>query len=163
MSVKMNGFSSHIIDLIDEILKNQELCNLIGQNGNLPVKVPVDPKSISPMGEKERIYAYPFDIDFTDDVRSQLHIYYPSFSFENNANVADISVVFDIVVHKKIWLMMDNKRKVIRAYEIARNIVGSMANKRIGSIGKIHFSEGMHTIINSEFEGVRLVARITDF
>lgn len=163
MTVKLDKFSSNIIDLIDEILKNQEICNLIGQEGNIPVSKPVLAKDIAPYGVKERVYAYPFDIDFTDDVRSQLHVYYPSFSFENNGHVAEIIVIFDIVVHKKIWLMMDNKKKVIRAYEVAKNIVSSMGDKRIGNIGKIHFIEGSHTIINSEFEGVRLVAKITEF
>ena len=163
MTVRLEKFSSNIINIIEKLLDNQEICNLVGQNGNIPVKNPVLSKDIAPSGIKERIYPYPFDIDFTDDVRSQIHVYYPSFSFENNGHATEIIVIFDIVVHKKIWLMTDNKKKVIRAYEIVRNIVSSMNGKNIDGIGKIHFIEGSHTIINSEFEGVRLVAKLVEF
>lgn len=163
MTVKLERFSSNIINIIDSLLKNQEICNLVGQNGNIPVEKPVLPQDIAPYGKNERIYPYPFDIDYTDDVRSQIHVYYPSFSFENNGHATEIIVIFDVVVHKKIWLMTDNKKKVIRAYEIIKNIVSSMNDKKIDGIGKIHFVEGSHTIINSEFEGVRLVAKLVEF
>lgn len=163
MTVRLEKFSSNIINIIDEILKNQEICNLVGQDGNIPVATPVLAKDIAPKGVKERIFAYPFDTNFTEDTRSQLHIYYPSFSFENNGHATEIVIIFDVVVHKNIWLMTDNKKKVIRAYEIVRNIVSSMNGKNIDGVGKIHFVEGAHTIVNSEFEGVRLVAKLTEF
>jgi hypothetical protein len=59
--------------------------------------------------------------------------------------------------------MMDNSKKVIRPYQIANQIVTSMKDKRIGHLGKIHFIDGSHTLINKEFEGVRLVAKFTEF
>jgi hypothetical protein len=163
MVMDLTRMSSNLIDIIDEVLKNQELVNLIGSNGNLPVSTPVDPKSIAPKGVNERILPYPFDIEYEDDVRTQLHIYYPSFKFTSNGHANEIILIFDIVVHKDIWLMMDNSKKVIRPYQIANQIVTSMKDKRIGHLGKIHFIDGSHTLINKEFEGVRLVAKFTEF
>lgn len=163
MTVRLEKMSSNIIDIIDKVLKNQELCNLLGYDGNLPLKEPILAKDIAPMSKNQRVFAYPFDINYTDDVRSQLHIYYPNFEFTSNGHAVQMIVIFDVVVHKKIWLMLDNQKKVIRAYEIIKQIVSSMNGVNIGDLGKIHFMEGNHTIINSEFEGVRLVAQFTEF
>lgn len=158
--------SSNLIDIIDEILKNQELVNLIGYNKNFPIlepDTPINPKDIAPYGSKQRIFPYPFDVEYDEDIRSQLHIYYPNFTFVNNSKASEVIVIFDIVVHKKIWLMLDNGNKVVRPYQIVKKILEIFKDKRIGNLGKIHFIEGSHTVINREFEGIRLVAKFTEF
>lgn len=162
----LTRMSSNLIDIIEEVLKNQELVNLIGYNGNFPIlppNVPVVPKDIAPKGSKERIFPYPFNVDYKADVRTQLHIYYPSFRFKNNGHANEIILIFDVVVHKSIWLMQDNNKKVIRPYQICKQIVDTFKDKKVGQLGEIHFVDGSHTLINSDFEGVRLVAKFTEF
>jgi hypothetical protein len=158
--------SSNLIAIIDEVLKNQELVNLIGHNGNFPILPPTVPpvaKDIAPKGVNQRIYPYPFNVEYNQDVRTQLHIYYPSFQFKNNGYANEIILIFDIVVHKDIWLMIDNSKKVIRPYQICDQLVKIFKDKRVEGLGQIHFIDGSHTLINSDFEGIRLVAKFTEF
>lgn len=159
----LGRLSSNIVDIVNMILKNQMLVNYIGHNGDFPLTTPVNPLDIAPKGVDERIFTYPFDTSYTEDVRTQLHIYYPSFDFENNNHATGFFIVFDIVVHKDIWLVQDNSRKVIRPYQITEYLVETLKDKRIGNLGKISFVEGNHIIVNQQFEGVRLVAKFTEF
>ncbi len=164
--MNLERLSSNLIDIIDEVLKNQELVNLIGHNGNFPIVAPnnpVRPSDIAPFGSNQKIFPHPFDVEYKEDVRTQLHIYYPEFIFVNNGHANEVAIIFDIVVNKKIWLMMDNGKKVVRPYQIVNQIVKSFRKKRIGGLGEIHFSNGVHTIINSDFNGIRLVAKFTEF
>lgn len=155
--------SSNNVALISELLKNQSLVNYIGHTGDNPNSVNISPASIAPNGAKERIFAYPFDTEYNDDVRTQLHIYYPSFELQNNGYANNVVVAFDIVVHKKIWLVSDNGEKIIRPYQIIKYIMDSLKGKDIPKLGKIHFLEGMHTTINEQFNGIRLIATFTEF
>lgn len=155
--------SSNIIDIIDGALSNQQLVNYIGHNGNDPSLQTINPSLIAPKGSEERIFPYPFDTSYEGEVKSQLHIYYPQFKLKNNGNANQVALIFDIVVHKSLWLVTDNGEKLIRPYQIAKCIVDSFADKRIGKLGKIHFVDGSHTIINSDFEGLRLIAQFTEF
>lgn len=155
--------SSNIISLIDEVLKNKNLVNYIGFDGDNPSSQSISAKSIAPKGEKERILPYPFDTSFNEDVRTQLHIYYPNLAFQNNGHASQVVVFMDIVVHKSIWLLTDKGKKLIRPYQIAKFIVDTFKDRNIPNVGKIHFLEGAHTVINNQFEGFRLVATFTEF
>lgn len=159
----LERMSSNVIDIIDEILKNQKLVNYIGHNGNNPSVQSINARDIQPMATGEKLFAYPFDVEYTGDVRTELHIYYPSFEFINNSNAFKSALIFDIVVHKSIWLVSDDGKKLIRPYQITKLLVDTFKGKRVGSVGKINFLQGAHTVINSEFEGVRLIANITEF
>jgi hypothetical protein len=155
--------SSNIIVVINEILKNQNLVNYIGWTSDNPSSQSIVPSSIAPKAPNERIFPYPFDTNYKGDVRTQLHIYYPSFTFENNGKASQVVMLFDIVVHKSIWLVTDNGKKLIRPYQIAKLLVDTFKDKHIDGLGEIHFIQGSHTIINDQFEGFRLVARFTEF
>lgn len=155
--------STNIIEIIDEVLSNQVLVNYIGHDSNNPSAQNINPKDIAPNGINERIFPYPFDTSYTPDVRSQLHVYYPNFLLVNNGNANQVALIFDIVVHKHIWLLVDDKKRLLRPYQIAKHIYDTFNEKRIDGIGKIHFKEGLHTIVNGKFEGLRLVATFTEF
>lgn len=163
MAVDFERMSSNIIDIIDEILNNKKLVNYIGYNADNPSLQNVQPKTIAPSGVNEKIFPYPFDDTFTGDVRTQIHIYYPNIDILNNGNVAKTALNFDIVVNKKIWLLKDNGKKIIRPYQIAKYLYESFHGKKVGGLGTIHFLNGSHTMINSEFEGLRLIATFTEF
>jgi hypothetical protein len=155
--------SNNIITIINEMLKNQILVNYIGHDGDNPESQNIQPKSIAPKGSNERILPYPFDTNFKGTVRSQVHIYYPNLSFENNGYANKTVVFFDVMVHKNIWLVTDNNRKLIRPYQIVGHIIETFKDKHINNLGKLHFLEGNHVVANEEFEGFRLIASITDF
>lgn len=155
--------SSNIIAVIDEVLRNQTLVNYLGWNGDNPSAQTISPVSIAPRGVSERIFPYPFDTTFKDDVRTQLHIYYPNLAFENNGHAGVALILFDIVVHKDIWLLIDEGKKVIRPYEIARLILDAFKDKNVEGLGELHFVKADHTVVNEQFEGFRLVATTTEF
>jgi hypothetical protein len=163
MVMDFERLSSNIIAIIQEMLKNQILVNYIGYDGDNPESQNIPPTSIAPKGSNERILPYPFDVNFRGQVRSQVHIYYPRLSFKNNSHANQTIVFFDVIVHKSIWLVVDKGRKLIRPYQIVNHIVKTFKDKHIQGLGKIHFLEGNHVVVNEEFEGFRLVASITDF
>jgi hypothetical protein len=163
MVMNFERLSSNVITIIAEVLKNQKLVNYLGWNGDHPSAKSIVPSTIAPKGANERILPYPFDTSYKADVRSQLHIYYPSMVFENNGNAGVALVVFDIVVHKSIWLLTDADKRVIRPYQVANFIMQSFKGKSIEGLGELHFIKADHTVINEQFEGFRLVARITEF
>jgi hypothetical protein len=159
----LSRMSESIVVMIDEILKNQKIVNLVGSSKSLPLTEDVPPASIAPMSKNQRITAYPFDIDYLGDVRTELRIYYPEFRFLNNNHVNETIVIVDIIVHKDIWLMSNDGKKVIRPYVIADEIFKHFKHRNVQRLGKLHFIDGAHVMINSEFEAVRLTAKLTDF
>ncbi|EJW14022.1 hypothetical protein M5X00_29560 [Paenibacillus alvei] len=161
--MNFDRLSSNIIAIIGEVLKNQTLVNYLGWNGDDPSTQKINPALVAPKGSTERIFPYPFDTTFKDDVRTQLHIYYPQLRFENNGNAGKAAILFDIVVHKDIWLLTDNGEKVIRPYQIMKLILNAFKDKQVDGLGEIHFVSGEHTVVNEQFEGFRLVATTTEF
>lgn len=161
--MEFENLSSNIISAIDEVLRNQTLVNFLAWNGDNPSSEAISPSSIAPKGEIERVFPYPFDTTFKNDVRTQLHIYYPNISFENNGNAGRAVILFDIVVHKDIWLLTDGGKKVIRPYEIVKLILNTFKGKKVEGLGEIHFVTGDHIVVNEQFEGFRLVATTTGF
>lgn len=161
--MNFDRLSSNIITIIGEVLKNQSLVNCIGWNGDNPSAQNISPSEIAPKGKGERVFPYPFDVTFKEDVRTQLHIYYPNLTFESNGHVGRAIIFFDIVVHKDIWLFMDDGKKVIRPYEIAKLILDSFKDKNVEGLGEIHFVSADHTVVNEQFEGFRIAATTTEF
>lgn len=161
--MELNRLSSNLISIIDELLRNQELVNLVANIGNNPLQTNVNPNSIAPRAKNERVIPYPFDVEFKSDVRSQVHIYYPFVTMDNNANVGKVGLVFDIVVHKDIWLYSENGKKLVRPYEIISQIFKTFNKRDIPNLGKIHFLDMVHIVVNENFEGIRLTARFTEF
>lgn len=161
--MNFDRLSQNMITIIGEVLKNQQLVNYLSVNSDNPSSTNIPSLTIAPNGINQRVFPYPFDTTFKDDVRSQLHIYYPKITFENNGNAGRAIVIFDIVVHKDIWLVQDNGQKVIRPYQIATLIFNTFKDKHVKGLGQIHFVGADHTVINEQFEGFRLVARLTEF
>lgn len=159
----LQRLSSNLISVIDEVLKNQDLVNLIGNDGDNPSSTNILAKTIAPKGVNERILPYPFDLSFKGDVRSQLHIYYPRVSFVNNGQVGKVMLMFDIVVHKNIWLYVDNGKKLIRPYQMLKHLVDSFKDKRVKGVGEIHIADANHIYVNEEFECIRVIANFTEF
>jgi hypothetical protein len=165
--MKLELLSPNLVQIIDRCVKCENLGKLLYYNTQNPLtNIPVNPSVIAPFGSSERILPYPFDITFKDEERSQIHIYYPDITFINNANVEQASVWFDIVVHKKLWLYMQDNVKYVRPYEIASLITylfdGTIPNTK-STVGELNFSGMGHVVVNEEFNALRLEAKMTTF
>jgi len=153
--MKLLTLSDDLVKLMGSLLTNMELAKLVYYTQSNPLDQPnFNPVEIAPFGKKERILPHPFDIDYTADIRSQIHIYFPILEFENNQILENCMVFIDIVVHSSIWTIIDsNKKKKIRPYEIARHIVYAL--KDVCS-----FEEMTHLAVNDQFQCMRIQGQI---
>jgi len=153
--MKLLTLSDDLVNLMGSLLSNMELAKLVYYTKANPLAQPdFNIVDIAPFGSKERIIPHPFDIDYTEDVRSQIHIYFPILEFENNQIVEDCLVFFDVIVHTSLWTIVDlDHKKKIRPYEIARNIIHEL--KDVCS-----FQEMTHLAVNEEFQAIRVQAQI---
>jgi hypothetical protein len=159
--MKLDELSSDLIEVIGICLESQNLAKLLFYTSSKPLQeAPITTSEIAPFGRRERILPYPFDLNYKADQRSQLHIYFPSLEFKNNTIVEDTLIWFDIVVHKKLWLILDDTRvrneKKIRPYEIAKEIA-NLTNDYC------HLLTLNHLAVNEEYDALRLEARIRNF
>lgn len=153
--MKLLTLSDDLVNLMGSLLSNKELAKLVYYTHANPLSQPdFNPVDIAPFGTKERILPHPFDIDYTEDVRSQIHIYFPILEFENNQIVENCLVFFDVIVHTSIWTILDlNHKKKIRPYEIAKNIIYELKNV-------CSFEEMTHVAVNDEFQCIRIQGQI---
>jgi hypothetical protein len=164
---KLELLSANLVQTIESCVRNEDLVKLLYYNGMNPLSnTPVNPSLIAPFGEEERIFAYPFNVNFVGKEKSQLHIYYPDLKFKNNAYVEKVVVWFDIVVHKRLWLTAQDNKKIVRPYEIAsliaRQFDGTIPNTK-GTVGKLDFLAMGHVAVNEEFDAIRLEAIMTNY
>lgn len=167
MTIKLDLLSPSLVKIIDNCLSNDKLTKLLYYNVQNPLSQPsVNPSLIAPSGDSERILPYPFDVRFKSEERSQLHIYYPDVNFKNNEHVEQAIVWFDIVVHKRLWLFMQDGKKLVRPYEIASLIAtqfdGSIPSTKL-TVGKLNMHGATHVVVNEEFNALRLEASMTTF
>jgi hypothetical protein len=167
MDMKLDLLSPNLVKIIDNCLRSEDLGKLLLYSTQDPLSnPPVDPSIIAPFGEYERILPYPFDVNYKDEERSQLHIYYPSMEFVNNENVEETHVFFDIVVHKRLWLYMQDGEKLVRPYDIASQVVSLFDGTiptNLDTVGKLNFLGMRHVVVNEEFDALRLQALMTTF
>lgn len=165
--MKLELLSTNLVKIIDKCVNSQPLGQLLLYNGSNPLsQLPVSPSDIAPYGKDERVIPYPFDIKYKADERSQLHIYYPEVAFKNNSNVEQTMVWFDVIVHKRQWLYMQDGEKKVRPYDIATQIIklfdGTIPDKG-STVGQLNFLAMSHVAVNDEFDGVRIEARMTTY
>jgi hypothetical protein len=153
--MKLMTLSDDLVGLIGTLLPNQTIGKLLYYTQSNPLnQVNFNTIDLAPFGKYERYIPHPFDIDFTADVRNQLHIYFPSIEFINNQIVEDIIVFFDIIVHKSLWTFRDDKnKKKIRPYEIAKNIIFDLKDN-------IQFTDMLQVAVNDMFHCIRLQGTI---
>lgn len=155
--MKLDELSSDLVKLIEQCLESQTLAKLLYYAVPNPYQQPtLVTRELAPYGSKERILPYPFDVNYKADQRSQLHMYFPSVAFKNNMVVEDTLVWIDIVVHKKLWLISNNGKKLIRPYVIAQEVVNAL-------IDPCFFFELNHLSVNEEYDCLRIEGRIRNW
>lgn len=111
-----------------------------------------------------KIYPMAFDeqIEWTDS--SYLFVYYLVGDMVNNMVVTDTTVIFDVIVAKKLWRIQESDgTPAIRPYSIMREIVSQFRNQSVGSVGKLIFKGFRQIGVDQTFNAMRLSAKMTGF
>lgn len=162
--------SSDLVNLLGKLLRDNEILHLVGNDVNRPFEMAMkNVSTLAPNGSDQRFFPYPFNVEYTEGLRSQVHLYFPSMLFENNDIVENIVVWFDIVVHKELWLI--EKRladgtyaKLIRPYEIAQQIAETIKKVEQGTRDlKIDLVAFDHLGVNANYQAIRLEGKLLNW
>lgn len=164
MALKLGRLSSNLLDIISELLENQKFVELVGSNKNYDSTAhTIQAQDIAPYGKNEKIYPFPFTENFDKRQGSSIHVYFPEVFFKNNGYANQAIVAIDVLIHKDLWLILDDGEKKIRAYAIAEEIVNSLSHKQIKGLGKVHLDRVQHLVMGRENQGLSILARFTEF
>jgi lipopolysaccharide biosynthesis protein len=167
--MNMDFLSSDLVEILGKLMRNDNIAKLVGNDITRPFES--DRKAIgelAPFGLDQRFFPYPFNIEYKENIRSQVHIYFPTMTFESNDVVENILVWFDIVIHKDLWLIEKREenayQKLIRPYEIAHYIAVEMKridlNRRDLMIDLVSFD---HLSVNENYHAIRLEGRLMNW
>lgn len=166
----LKTISSDLVIFIGKLLQDNELIFLVGNDDIRPFEMPKKSiASLAPMGTDQRFFPYPFNVEYREGRRSQVHLYFPTMIFRENDIVEDIIIWFDIVVHKELWLIekrADNGtfQKLIRPYEIAQNIAETIKRVDVGEIDlKVDLVSFDHLGVNENYQAIRLEGRLINW
>lgn len=152
--MRLSLLSPNLNIVLSEILQNQKICKLLQYVDN-PYSQPDITNTNSLLFEK--ILPFPFDPNVKVAEGSQLRVYYGNVNLKNNTVIEQTIIHFDVICSKSknVWLVKGTAQT--RPWEIASEIVTHF-DKSIGTLGKINFHRIVPFYINSEFDGVRVIA-----
>ncbi len=166
----LKTISSDLVIFIGKLLQDDDLIFLVGNDDIRPYELPKKSVgSLAPLGSDQRFFPYPFNVQYNEGRRSQIHLYFPRMTFTENDIVEDIIIWFDIVIHKELWLIekrADNGtfQKLIRPYEIAQNISEIAKRFDVGEIDlKVDLVSFDHLAVNENYQAVRLEGRLINW
>lgn len=154
--MKLKLLSPNLILLLQEILKNQNLCKLINYNQSNPYIQPdlTNPNSLM----LKKVFPFPFDTKVSTEEGTQLRVYYQDTIFKNNQVIEDSMIYFDIICSKSqnIWLINDGDPK-IRPYEIMSELITHLSDRPIETLGVVKFKKFVHVNVNDKFDCIRVI------
>lgn len=158
VSLKINNISTNLTLILQEMVKNQNICKYLNYNQKNPLSqnnltLPLNSLIMT------KIFPYPFDVSTVDEDMSNVRVYYPKGDFTNNQVIENTDVFFDIIVAKNLWLVNDGT-SLIRPYEIMKEIYNDFQNKSVSTVGRLKFKRFIHVPVNKSFDCVRLVAEM---
>lgn len=168
--MNLSTISSDLVGLLGKLLRDDELIYLVGNDIARPFEgAKKSVGELAPLGTDQRFYPYPFNVEYKEGMRSQIHVYFPSMVFVNNDVVEDSVVWFDVVVHKELWLI--EKRladgtiaKLVRPYEIVQNIAEIIKRvERDTRDLKIDLISFDHLGVNANYQAIRLEGRLVSW
>lgn len=167
--MNLQTISSDLVNLLGKLLRDDDLLYLVGNDVMRPFEAAKKNVSLlAPNGTDQRFFPYPFNVEYKEGLRSQVHIYFPAMTFESNDIVENILIWFDIVVHKELWLI--EKRladgsvaKLIRPYEIAQNIAETIKRVESGRDLRVDLTNFDHLGVNANYQAIRIEGRLVNF
>lgn len=158
--VKLNNLSKNIVDIMNQLAKNEALARLLTHNvsnpfdSNLPA---INKKNlITPDSATSKIFPVPFDPDANIVDTSFIRVYYNKGDFDSSETIQEMALFIDIVVAKSLWLINDGKRSLIRPYEIMERVIDMVGKKSVGASTKVTFDGWQHLAVNTKFDAIRL-------
>lgn len=160
MTIKMNTLSKNIIDIMQQLSKNDGLARLLVYDDDNPFDPSLPScngvKLINPKSDTCKIFPYPFDPDATDKDTSLIRVYYNRGEFNENETIQDMSLHIDIIVAKSLWLINNGRTSSIRPYEIMDRVIDMVGKKSLNSTIKLKFDGWQHLAVNTKFDAIRL-------
>lgn len=133
--MKLSILSENLILIINKTLENQDLVKMINYNEVNPLNQPdiANPKLLF----MQKVFPYQYTGVATTNIETQLMIYYGKTDIDH---VELTPVIFDVVLHKDLYLMKDLENKsLLRPYEICNRITKQFDGISVGTVGKLHF------------------------
>ena len=143
--MRFDLMSKNTLILIDEMLRNQRLVKLIDQNTLKDGMV----NSGALVGRK--IFPSPFTGVVPQKQETNLRVFFPSGTL-NNRVVLDTKVVFQVVLHKDLWLLNDlDGSRIIRPYAVMDEIIKVFQDRTVGTLGVLHFEDYSYHALDKDY------------
>jgi hypothetical protein len=152
----MELMSQNIVNMMNELIKNQGIARLISNDIPEPFTVNVANPSNLLMN---RIHPVPFDIEATTLDGTFLRIYYNQGTIGKQEIITESQVHIDIICSRNLWLIKDEVgRSGMRPYELAGRVVDMLGRNSNNSTIRLEFEGYQHLYINAKFDCIRLYA-----
>jgi len=135
--MKLEYLSDNLVIILQEVMKQQNLCKLIKYNQSNPLEQTdlVLPASDLLMSS---LFPYSADDEVTIDNCVQLRCWVYTGKFEG-ADISINDVFLDIVLAKDLFLITINNKPQLRPYEIMKELIKTFDRISISTLGKLHF------------------------
>lgn len=178
MSLSLERVHSNLIYLINNLLYNPVLDNerekqiisqLIYYDNENPLSQLVLTQDECKNLFLDRVFPYSFE-SYSSKAITELRVFFPELDFKNGQIVEDYLIVFDIIVHKSLYMIRSENDKVeFRPYRIAQEIMKMLNDKEFYKINPhpigsgINFKRVMPLKIDDNFQCLRLIGSYKDF
>lgn len=157
--VKFELLSPNLLVILNQIIQNQNIAKYLYYDVTNPLEQP-DIADTSVLNFN-KVFPYPFDPELTTEDCSQIRVFYWDGAIKRV--IEETKVMFDIIVAKKLWLINDNNTPAIRPYQIMSELVTTLDDKSIESVGRLHFNNFRHVSVDQQFDAIRVLASMTTF
>ena len=157
--MRTESMSKNIINIIQQLAKNDGLVRLLVNNNSEPLSkvVSVNLKDLlNPKSRNSKILPLPFDIEATVEEGTFIRAYYNDGSLNENETISESQIHIDIICAKSLWLINDGEKSLIRPYEIMSRVMDSLGRRSTNNTIKLDFKDYQHLYINSKFDAIRL-------
>ena len=156
--MKIELLSENLIIILQEVMKQQNLCKLIKYNQSNPLSQTdlVLPASSLLMTS---IFPYPADVETITEDCVQLRCWIPGGKFAG-ADISINDIFMDIVVAKSLFLITIGGKPMLRPYVIMKELIDTFDGNSIATLGKLGFKTFAHLTANSKFDLFRIKAEM---
>lgn len=103
-----------------------------------------------------KLFPYPFTLNTVPDDVCHIYVWNPYGTFKNGEVIEHNDFYWDIVCAKSLWLCNVGYAS-IRPYEVMKEIIKIYNDRSISTLGRVHFTDWEHLIIDNQFSGIRLI------
>lgn len=160
--MKFDLLSRNSIVLLEELIKDQELSKLITNNTSKPLDMD-DIKNTGSLVMKN-VFPTPFDDNVPETQGTQLRVFFSNGELENK-EILNTRVIFQIIIHKDLWLIQSKDKngiyqKRIRPYDIMDRIIDVFEGKSVKTLGVLKFNQYTFYHINKDYAMYSIVAEM---